>query len=54
MPPHYTNGLGFIFIIKKKKIIEIIDLRLITIPAQQETDHTIKSIVFTYTEYIEL
>ena len=40
--------LRFHFSLKrKKKIIGIIDLRLITIPAQEETDNTIKSIAFT-------
>ena len=39
--------LRFHFSLKRKKIIGIIDLRLITIPAQLETDNTIKSIAFT-------
>ena len=39
--------LRFHFSLKRKKIIGIIDLRLITIPVQLETDNTIKSIAFT-------
>ena len=46
--------LRFHFSLKRKKIIGIIDLRLITIPTQQETDNIIKSIAFTFTQYIDL
>ena len=47
--------LRFHFSLKrKKKFIGIIDLILNTIPAQQETDNTIKSIAFTYTENTDL